>query len=195
MTPTTTVPAGGLKKMVTGVQAVSGARAVMLRKQAEENWPFPWIDPVLRSQHIFQQGFIAAPDPVTGIQEVLELRVPDGSDFYPRWLCLQVKLPLQGDWNPGDFTFSIDVNSPIGVPAPAAMPYAYYQNIQVTVGGMPGAPLTNPAPFVPGEMSVLHERDIMRVKVININIGIGAPQYFVAGIWGTLFPTGGPFSE
>jgi len=178
--------------LVAGQQQVAAAESLRRKKRAEDAWPFAWTQAPPRSKHVFQSGFLAAPDPATGIQEVLEYRVDDGFDFCLSDLVLQVI----GNWLPGDFTFSLDINSPIGVTSANTLPYKDYQNIQVTMGGNgPGAPLASPAPVRSGELSILRARDVLRVKVTNINVPIGNPQFFIAAIWGWVFPSGQVFGS
>jgi hypothetical protein len=175
--------------LVTGTTQIAGGRALWKQRQKQSAWPFPWVERPIGSQHVFVQGAIAAPA-APALTTIAQYTVDDGGFYFaPDGIVLFYQVNgNQGAYSPGDFFFSLNVNSING--GPNALPYTYFQNIQTCLG----SPQQGPWPIMPGELSVLHSRDVLSANVINVNVNVGSPNFFVAMISGWTWPIEEGFS-
>ena len=167
--------------LLHGPQAVSAARSLAAQRRKDQNWPYPWDSPPPGSEQVQAFGSLVIPAPNTPTL-VMSYTVDDGSEFVPTDILFGV---VGTTWAPGDFTWSLTVNSPVGVTAVQALPFFGFQSVPTP---LPPGPASFPWPIRRGEQSILHSRDTARIVVTNVNLGLGAGSFF-AYLLGYTYPT------
>jgi hypothetical protein len=88
-----------------------------------------------------------------------------------------------GAFLPGDATWTIDRNTPVGIPNLQGQPEQGLINVPVPIGSF--------APFAPDRFERCYEfeeLDDVRSKATNVNLGVGSPNFFTSGFFGYLVP-------
>ena len=163
--------------LVYGSDALRAAESLRQQKRKDAAWPYDWEYAPPGSKEDQVVNYVAVP--AAGIlTEVCEYSVADGLHFYPT----DVALVLMGvAYSPGDFTWSLTINSPADVAAPQAFTMDGYASVPVSLGT-----LEIPWKLPRAERNLLHSRDVMRIVVSNVNLGAGG-AFFVGVIKGYLF--------
>lgn len=166
------------RTLVYGPDAVRAASALRIQQSKDSLWPYDWEFGAPGSKHDQANDYAVVPAANTPT-EVVAYQVADGLDFYPQSLVLAL---IGTSFAPGDFTWSLTVNSPVGVTAAQALPYDGFQNVPFPLGT-----LERPWDFAPGERNILRSRDVLRIVVNNLNLGQGSGA-FVGVIRGRVIP-------
>ena len=111
---------------------------------------------------------------------ILTFAVPSGFWFFMTQLGLFFSSSV---FNPGDFLFAVDKNTPLGGGTFQGVPLTDLQNVGDPFGGFVNGPwdLTRAEVFAP--------EDVIRAKVTHVNLAGGAPNVFGAMFGGWLVPT------
>lgn len=163
--------------ILSGAQAVQAARAIKAQYDKQSQFPFDWICPPQNSAFVFREGNI--PTPVEATQTlILQYDVPDSE----RFILERIVLWFSTNYAPGDFTFVVDVNRPIGFSSAQGTPFRGFGALQNTFGNLYRAEKLNA-----GQQDILNPRDQLRVKVTNNTLGAGG-AFFTARIFGYTLP-------
>lgn len=163
--------------ILTGSQAIQQAEQIKRQYDKQSAWPYEWCYAPQNSSGVFRQGFIAVPaDGAVNQAVVLQYNVPDSVYFVLQGVSLNL---IGATWNPGDFTWLMDVNAPIGLPSAQATPLQGYGAVGTELGSLQDGPY----PYVSGELDILKPRDQLRLKVTN-NALVAGTGSFVATFTG-----------
>jgi hypothetical protein len=129
-------------------------------------------------------GFVVSPAVATPTQ-ILLFEVDSGYDFIMTELLIGAFTTNQVPVGvPGDFSLSVDKNTPIGGGALQGSPIADWNAIPFNLGSLVfGGPYRLPC------AELFRARDVIRAKVTNNSLGAGPPNYFCAMFGGWLIPT------
>jgi hypothetical protein len=132
----------------------------------------------VNSQRRNPSGFVASP--LVGAQVVvLAFSVPSGFWFYLK----QLGLYYQGaPANPGDFLFTVDRNSPLGLAGQGSV-LTDLNNVTFPFGSFANGPIELP------RTELIAPTDLLQVKVTNVGAGVGTGTWFGAYFGGWLVPT------
>ncbi len=172
----------GLVPMVTAgpeaIRASEVAREIVARHSEA---PYRWENAPPGSKHIFAFGAVETPAQAAAV-EVLAYQIPNNKRGVFRWLLVEY---TGGSYNPGDFTWSMTVNLPVGSTIGEGVTVKDYVNVPFNMGSRAGGPW----PMNSGELSVFESRDIIRIQATNVQLGVGTPNFFVAALIGYEWPT------
>jgi hypothetical protein len=159
------------RRIANGPEAVRGAVAIQRAIQGRRDaWPFPHIYSPETSERRDPMGFCAVPN--EGVQAlILQFNVPSGYYFYLAQLGLFYNQP---NYNYGDFTFTVDQNTPLGAPNAISIPLTDWQAIPFPLGSTFIGPITLP------RAELFSPEDQIRAKVLNNNLGGGGGSF---GAW------------
>lgn len=166
--------------IMSGVRVASGPEAAFatdkIRRQVEarDAWPFPWVYPGPDSSRRNPTGYIVTP--AVGVTAaILTFTVPQGYVFDMQGLLLcAVTTGMVLIGNPGDFTFSVDRNTPVGGGALQGGPLADLTAVPFNLG----SPSIGPMPLSRAE--TFQGNDVIRAKITNVSGAAGAPNYGIA---------------
>jgi hypothetical protein len=170
--------------MFSGVDSVRAADAYRIAVQERrDQWPYVHIYPPPNSQDVNVIGTAATQAQAAAAIAVVTYQVNAGKRFYLQAVLLSAVLDVSATFSPGDATFTVDRNSPIGITDSQFMPEHGLVNIPVILGSSIYGPwrLHRAREFGP--------LDIIRVKAVNVNLGVGVPNYYVCGLFGYEVPT------
>lgn len=173
-------------RVYTGVDAVMAADALRQDVSNREKWPYMHVYPPVNAEPVDVIGFIETPDIVANVGVaaatvvVLTYQVPSGFRFYLRGHIEQYE---GGNITPGAALWTIDRNTPVGVPSFQAQPEQGLVAVPVPVGSF--APFTEHRFWRAREFEPL---DVVRSKATNVTLGVGFPNYFKSGFFGYLVP-------
>jgi hypothetical protein len=162
-----------------GSDAAKAADVLRQDQSRREEWPYIHIYPPRNAEPVHVIGTIPTPA-AAATAVVLLYSVPSGYRFYLRALIQQY---VGGAFLPGDALWTIDRNTPVGIPNIQAQPEQGLINVPVTVGAF--------SPFSPDRFERCYEfeeLDDVRSKGTNVNLGVGAPNFFTSGLFGYLIP-------
>lgn len=152
-----------VKTLVSGPQALKAAESLRRARRKDDFWPYDWQFAPPGSKMDQATGFVAVPAQNIATQ-VVSYQVPDGMNFYP----LGVVLTLIGaNYAPGDFTWSLTINSPVGISAAQFLPYDGFQNVPFGLGT-----LEIPWALPRADRNILHARDTARIVVTVASAGL-----------------------
>lgn len=168
--------------ILNGAAAVGAARAIKAQHDKADAWPYEWMMRPPGSRNVFVSAFVASPATATQVV-VLTYKVPDSMSFVLTRLVFQLSGTAAATYSPGDFTFVLDVNQPIGSLSAQGVSFTSFGNVQITLGT-----LEIPWPVMTGEGDVLKANDEVRIKVTNNSFPVGLPNFFVGIILGYTMP-------
>ena len=177
---------GGVRRIFTGVDAVMAADAVRRDTSNREKWPYMHVYPPVNSEPVHRINSVVTPDTVANVGAVLatvivlEYQVPSGFRFYLRGL---IQTYEGGNFVPGQALWTIDRNTPVGVPNFQAQKEQGLVAIPQRVGSF--------SPWTVDEFARAYEfepLDIVRSKATNVGLGVGDPNYFSTAFLGYLVP-------
>lgn len=170
-------------RMLSGVDSVRAAHELLSAEQERRNmWPYPHIYSPPDSEDVFAVNIAATTDPAGGTPTVavVTYQVPSGKRFFLRAVLLSVTgaasvIPGAGLW-------TVDRNKAIGVANVQGSVEHGLVNVPFPMGSNITGPwwLTRAREFEP--------LDIVRIKGTNVSLGIGAPNYWVCGLFGYEVP-------
>ena len=185
------MPINQALRVVTGPEAVKAMFQTDQEQRRRDQWPFPWLFPPESAEPVFRVNSILAPALGTQV-EVLEYSVPAGLQFA---FCGIIQLYAGAGFNIGspDILWTVDTDSPIGVPAIMANPLPGLDQISLPLGGFMGpsgflgglaAPWRFEKPFI------LKPETELRSKATPVqNVSVGDPNYFVTVFTGFTWPS------
>lgn len=172
-----------LTRVATGPEATKALDALRAVEARRDAWPFPWVYPTEGTIRRNPMGFIASPAIGLANQAtILTFGVPSGYIFELQGLLIGAYTTgMIGVGSPGDFSFSLDKNTPLGGGALQGSPLADLSVIPFNLGSL----ITGPMPLPRSE--TFAPTDIIRAKVINNSGGVGAPVFCCAMFAGWLY--------
>jgi hypothetical protein len=169
----------GAQRVYSGVDAVKAADVVMRDQSNREKWPYMHVYPPVNAEPVHVIGSVETP--ALGAQViVLEYPVPSGFRFYLRGI---IQTYEGGSFYSGQALWTIDRNTPVGVPNFQAQPEQGLIAVPVQVGSY--------HPWTVDEFARAYEfeaLDIVRSKATNVSLGVGSPNFFTSGFFGYLVP-------
>jgi hypothetical protein len=175
MSPSAIRRSGDFGTVLTGPALIQAAAALKAAHDKAVAWPYDWEHRPPGSRQAIAFGSIVAP--AQGSQaQILQYNVPDSLQYVPTSLVFEF---LGAAWNPGDFTFVLDVNQPIGSISVQGVPFTGYGSVPFNLGSR-----EIPWQIQAGENDKLKSADQVRVKVTNVNVTPNAPNYFNAVLLG-----------
>lgn len=178
------------QRIATGPQSMQAAEAVRREIERRDTWPYVHVYPPPNSIRRTPKATVVCP--AAGAANQVEMInpetngslfvVPSGNLFFMTHLGLYVG-EQNANWNPGDFYFTVDKNVPVGVIEYQGVPLTDWANIPLTMGSLTQGPVKL------GRAELFAPTDVIRAKVVNVNLGPGAPNWFACQIFGYLLPT------
>jgi hypothetical protein len=161
--------------ILTGPALIKASQSLKTLHDKQAAWPYDWEHRPPGSRQAIAFGSIVAPTQGTQAQ-ILQYNVPDSLQYVPSCLVFEI---VGSAWNPGDFLFTLDVNQPIGSVSVQGVPFTGYGAVPFPLG-------TRQIPWQiqAGENDKLKANDQVRVKVTNVNVTAGSPNYFNAVLLG-----------
>lgn len=166
-------------RMYSGVDAVVAADVVRRDASNREKWPYMHVYPPVNAEPVDVIAAVETPAVGTTVV-VIAYQVPSGFRFYLRGHIEQYE---GGNFTSGAALWTIDRNTPVGVPNFQAQPEQGLVAVPVPVGSF--APFTQHEFWRAREFEPL---DVVRVKATNVSVGVGNPNYFKSGFFGYLVP-------
>lgn len=172
-----------------GPDTVQAAQGVRDLQQAKKEWPYPWVYPppgaIRVSAGLDTSGTLAVPTIAAGATQGLLYTVDEGFQFALEALVVEFIASGQvGVANPGDFTWSLTLNRPVGVSSLQGSDVQGYTNVDVPLGS-----LQIPWPLLCPE--IFYPNDAIRAVFTNVALGsTGAPNYFKTILLGWRWPVG-----
>ena len=166
-------------RVANGPDSVRAADSIRRQVAQRDQWPYVHVYPPPNSIRRMPTGYAVCPN--AGVQgTILTFAVPSGFWFFMTQLGLFFSSSV---FNPGDFLFAVDKNTPLGGGTFQGVPLTDLQNVGYPFGGFVNGPwdLTRAEVFAP--------EDVIRAKVTNVNLAGGAPNFFGAMFGGWLVPT------
>ena len=178
-------------RVVTGPEAVKALFAEDQQQRRRDQWPFPWAFPPESAAPVIRVGSVLVPALGTEA-EVLRYDVPAGLQFA---FCGIIQLYQGAGFNFGslDIKWTVDTDSPLGVPALMANPLPGLFEISIPLGGFVGPGATNlggfGAPFMFAKPFILKPETELRSKATAVqNVSTGDPNYFISVFTGFTWP-------
>lgn len=180
------MPVNGVHRVYSGVDAVQAADVVRRDASNREKWPYMHIYAPVNAEPVHVIASIVTPDQVANVGVaaatvvVLAYQVPSGFRFYLRAI---IQTYEGGAFVPGQATWTIDRNTPVGVASFQAQPEQGLVAVPQRVGSF--------SPWTVDEFARAYEfepLDIVRSKATNVALGVGDPNYFSSAFLGYLVP-------
>lgn len=170
-----------------GPEAVAAVQQLREERRAKSQWPYPWSFPppfaIRVSAGMDSSGTIAVPAAATPTQGLL-YTVDEGFNFALEALVIEyLNDGKRGEVNPGDFTWSLTRNQPVGVTTFQGSPIQGYTNVDLPKG-------TQQIPWPLVCADIFDPNDAIRVVFTNVNLSDGAPNYFKSILLGWKWPAG-----
>ncbi len=167
-------------RMLSGADSVRAAESYRLAIQdRRDQWPYVHVYPPPNSTDVNVIGTLATQAQGAAAVAVVTYTVNAGKVFYLRAVLLGSNVTIV----PGDALFTVDRNSPIGIANTQFQPEHGLINIPVSLGSLASGPweLQRAREFAP--------LDVIRIKAVNVGLGVGAPNFYVCGLFGYEVPT------
>lgn len=171
-------------QMYSGVDSVRAADAYKLAVQERrDQWPYVHIYPPPNSQDVHVIGTMVTQAQGAAAVAVVTYQVNAGKRFYLQAVLFSAVLDVAATFTPGAALFTVDRNSPIGVADSQYMPEHGLVNVPVQLGSASYGPwrLQRAREFSPS--------DYVRIKATNVALSVGAPTWYVCGLFGYEIPT------
>ena len=171
--------------VLQGPAAIHAAQALREQRAADTQWPYPWSYPPPGATRVTAgadtSGSLLVPVAATPTQGLL-YSVDDGFQFALEALVVEyLNAGAPGAWKPGDATWSLTRNQPVGVFTFQGSPIQGLTNVDVGLGT-----LQIPWPLECAEL--FQPNDQIRVVFTNTAIGVGDPNHFKAILLGWKWP-------
>lgn len=163
-----------------GAEWIAAQLAENLRLERAKRlaWPYSYEFPPAPAITVDDLGDIVAPLQDGNLHTILQYQVPSGFQFWMDAILLDCPRPFL----PGDFQFVVDINAEVTGSTQASRIQGLV-SVPVPLGSFISGrtwPFRMPYLFEP--------LTVIRCKVMNNNVVPGAPNYFVAGLFGFLLP-------
>jgi hypothetical protein len=168
-----------------GPASVIAANLIRERREQQTQWPYPWIYPPPEAIRVTAgadtSGSLLVPAAATPTQGLL-YTVDEGFQFcLDRLVVEYIAAGQVGAWNPGDATWSITANQPVGVTSFQGYVVQGFSAVDVPLGSLQIPwPLEMPELFDAG--------DQVRVVFTNTNLAQGAGNTFKSILLGWRWP-------
>lgn len=166
------------QRVATGPEGVKAADKLREMIARRDLWPFPWVYPPPDSMRRNPSGSILTP--AQGASAiVLAFQVPQGFQFELQavmFCAVTAGMVVVG--SPGDFTWTVNRNTPLTGTAPQGSPLADFQAIPFNWGSPSQGPVELP------RSENFGPTDIIRVYCNNVSGDAGAPNFAVAQLFG-----------
>jgi hypothetical protein len=167
------------QRVYYGKDAAKAADILNQDQDRKEQWPYVHIYTPRNAEPVHVIAFAPTPAALATV-EILKYPVPSGYRFYLRAI---VQGYVGGAFLPGDATWTIDRNTPIGIPTLQGQPEQGLINVPVQLGSF-----TASSPWILPRAYEFEELDDVRSKGTNVNLGVGIPNFFMSGFFGYLVP-------
>lgn len=167
-------------QVLTGAESMRAGEAIRRAHDAKVAWPYMWENAPPGSEHICAIGSVQTPAQGSAVQ-VVQYNVKNNYRASLRAILVEY---AGGNYNPGDFTWSLTVNAPVNLPLAQGIPWKDYVNVPFNMGSRAGGPW----PIMSGELSMFQSRDQIRIVATNVNLGVGSPNFFIACLIGFEWP-------
>jgi hypothetical protein len=170
--------------MYSGVDSVRSADAYRLAVQERrDQWPYVHIYPPPNAIDVHVIGTAVTQALGAAAIAVVTYQVNAGKRFYLQGVLFSAVLDVGSTFTPGSALFTVDRNSPIGITDSQYMPEHGLVNVPVQLGS---------ASFGPWRLQRAREfqpLDYVRIKATNVALQVGAPTWYVCGLFGYEIPT------
>jgi len=172
-------------RQLQGPEAIAAAEEIRQQRASKGQWPYPWSYPppgaIRVSWGLDTQGTLAVPVAATPTQALL-YTVDQGYQFALYALVVEyLNDGVQGAVNPGDFTWSMTLNQPVGIGNFQGSAVQGFTNVDVPIG-------TLQIPWPLEEAELFDSNDQIRIVVTNTNLANGAPNFIKAILLGWKWP-------
>jgi len=171
--------------VLEGPDQVRGAAARREQVKHKTEWPYPYLfappGAIRVTAGADSSGTLIVPVAATPTQGLI-YTVDEGYLFaLERLVVIYMTAGAQGNWNPGDATWSLTVDQPVGVVNYQGMNVQGLTNVDVPLGSLQFPwPLECPEIFSPN--------DTVRIAFTNTNLNSGAGNYFKSILLGWRWP-------
>lgn len=171
--------------VLQGPESIAAAQALREQRTAAREWPFPWVFPPPGAIRVTAgadtSGTLAVPVAAT-LTQGLAYTVDQGFFFALEAIVVEyLAAGVHGACNPGDFTWSLTLNQPVGVTAFQGSPIQGLTSVDIPLGT-----LQIPWPLLCAE--VFKPNDCIRSVFTNVNLPDGVPNYFKTLLLGWKWP-------
>lgn len=174
---------GGM--VLQGPDSIAAAQALRESRTAKHDWPFPWVFPPRGATRVTagadSSGTLVVPVAAT-LTQGLVYTVDQGFQFALEAIVIEyLAAGVQGVVNPGDFTWNLTLNQPVGVTTFQGSPIQGLTNVDVPFGSL----------VIPWSLfcaDVFQPNDCIRSTFLNVNLPPGVPNYFKTLLLGWKWP-------
>jgi hypothetical protein len=174
------------RNILQGPEMIQATHALQQERASKQQWPFPWSYPPPGATRVLAganaAGTIVTPTQAQPAVQGLLYTVDEGFQFaFTHLVVLHLNATTSIAGAPGAFTWSLDVNLPVGVATYQGSPIQGFANVDVPLGS-----LTRPWQLEMPEM--FQPADAIRSKFVNVSVAVGAPNYFKTILLGWKWP-------
>jgi len=156
-------------------EAIEEAR---IRRSA---WPFEWSFPPPGAIRVTAQNAVLVPMAASTV-EGFAYTVDQGFLFaLDALIVIYLNSGLPGAWSPGDATWSLDLNAPVGVPTFQGSPVQGFTAVDVPLG-------SQQFPFYLEMPELFHPNDTIRTKFTNVGLPTTPGNYLQTILMGWRWP-------
>lgn len=172
--------AANVVRMYSGVESVKAADAYRLAVQERrDQWPYVHVYPPPNALDVNVIGSVVTQAQGAAAVAVVTYQVNAGKRFYLQAILLGANVTIV----PGQALFTVDRNSPIGIANSQYMPEHGLVNVPVPLGD------SRIGPWKLQRAREFAALDIVRVKATNVALSVGAPNWYVCGLFGYEVPS------
>lgn len=169
--------------LYSGPDATRALEKIRQTHANQEAWPYEHCFPPVNSIPVNETN--AIPTPAIGVQAVvLTFKVRSGYKFIMTGIVeMYINSGGLGAFVPGAALWTVDLNTPVGVPNIQASPVQGLTAVKVPFGNFLSGNkwyFDRPYEFAP--------LDVLRSKGTNVALPAGDPAYFASGFFGWLVP-------
>jgi hypothetical protein len=167
-------------QMYSGVDAVRAANELVMAQMARrDDWPYPHVYPPRNAEDVHVIGTVVTPALAATVQ-IASYQVQSGKRFYLRAILMTVT--GASTMIPGAATWTLDRNIPVGVANTQGSIEHGLVNVPIPLGS------NVVEPWVLQRAREFEPLDIVRIKGTNVALSVGAPNYFIGGLFGYEVP-------
>lgn len=176
---------GLIATTLQGPESIAAAQALREERAARNQWPFPWSFPPPGAIRVTAgadaSGTLIVPAVATPTAG-LTYTVDEGFQFALEAIVVSfLNAGALGLANPGDFTWSLTLNQPVGITSFQGSPIQGFSSVDVPLGTLQIPwPLFCPELFQPN--------DTIRAVFTNVNLTDTEPNYFKTLFLGWKWP-------
>jgi hypothetical protein len=176
---------GATRNVLQGPEAIQAAHALQQERDSKQSWPYSWVYPPPGATRVQAgadaSGTIVTPTQAQPAVQGLAYTVDEGFQFALTHLVVIYLNATTSLSNPGAFTWSLDVNLPVGVATYQGSPVQGFASVDVPLGSLVRPwRLQMPELFQPG--------DVIRSKFVNVSLTAGGTNWFKTILLGWKWP-------